>query len=78
MFESHTYLITADHYSDSIDVDEVENTLGSTTVTKTEAHFARHGVPETLLTDNGPQFITTEFEALCGKYQIQHIISLPY
>lgn len=78
MFESHTYLITTDRYSDFIEVDEVENTLASIIVTITEAHFARHGVPETILTDYGPQFIATEFKALCGKYQIQHITSSPY
>ena len=78
MFESHTYLITTDHYSDFIEVDKVKNTMASSIVTKTEAHFACHGVPETVLTDNGPQFIAAEFKALCGKYQIQHISSSPY
>ena len=34
MFESHTYLVTVDHYSDFIEVDEVENTLSSTIVAK--------------------------------------------
>jgi len=37
MVESHTYLVTIDHYSDFIEVDEVENTMSSTTVAKTEA-----------------------------------------
>ena len=78
MFESHTYFITTDHYSDFIEVDEVKNTLASTIVTKTEAHFTRHGIPETILTHNGPQFIATEFKALCEKYQIKHITSSPY
>ena len=78
MFESHTYLITTDHYIDFIEVDEVADSLANPTVTKTEAHFVRHGVPETILTDNGPQFIATEFETLCGNYQIKHITSSPY
>ena len=78
MFESHTYLITTDHYIDFIEVNKVADTLANPTVIKTEAHFTRHGVPETILTDNGPQFIATEFEALCGKYQIKHITSSPY
>ena len=78
MFESHTYLVTVDHYSDFIEVDEVENTLSSTTVAKTEAHIARHGVPEAILSDNGSQFIASEFKAFCEKYQIQHITSSPY
>ena len=39
----------SDHYSDFNEVDEVENTLSSTITAKTEAHIARHGIPETIL-----------------------------
>lgn len=77
-FESSTYLVTTDHYSDFIEVDELENTLSTTIVAKTEAHFARHGVPETILTDNGPQFIASDFERLCHRYQTNHVTSSPY
>ena len=37
-----------------------------------------HGVPETILTDNGPQFIASDFERLCQRYQTNHITSSPY
>ena len=42
------------------------------------AHIARHGVPERILTDKGPQFIASEYNELCRKYEIQHITSSPY
>ena len=77
-FESGNFLITVDHFSDFIEVDELENTLSSTITTKTEAHIARHGCPEILLTDNGPQFIASEFKGLCDRYGVQHITSSPY
>lgn len=77
-FESTNYLITVDHYSDFIEVDELDNTLSSTITVKTEAHIARHGVPEVILTDNGPQFIANEYEQFCHTYQIQHRTSSPY
>ncbi|XP_022808732.1 uncharacterized protein LOC111345717 [Stylophora pistillata] len=77
-FESSTYLATTDHYSDFIEVDELEDILSATIVAKTEAHFARHGVPETILTDNGPQFIASDFEQLCHRYQTNHVTSSPY
>ena len=59
-------------------MDELDDTLSRTIVHKTEAQFARHGVPEILLTDNGPQFIASEYEGLCNRYHIQHITSSPY
>ena len=58
-FEGINYLITVDHYSDFIEVDEVTDTLASTISAKTEAHIARHGAPEVALIDNGPQFIAS-------------------
>ena len=77
-FDSGTYLITVDHFSDFIEVDELSNTLASTIVSKTEAHIARYGVFDVLLTDNGPQFIASEFEGMCNRYGTQHITSSPY
>jgi len=52
--------------------------LSATIVAKAEVHFARHGVPETILTDNGPQFIASDFERLCQMYQTNHVMSSPY
>jgi hypothetical protein len=66
-FDSGNYLITVDHFSDFIEVDELPNTLSSTIVSKTEAHIARYGCFEVLLTDNGPQFIASEFEGMCNS-----------
>ena len=72
------YLITVDHYSDCIEVDELHDTLSSTIASKSEAHIARHGIPEIELTDNGPQFVGGEYEGQCHRYCIQHITSSPY
>ena len=44
----------------------------------TEAHFACHGVPETISTDNEPQFIASDFERLCLRYQTKHVTNSPY
>ena len=77
-FEGGNYLITVDHYSDFIEVDELHDTLSSTIASKTEAHIARHGIPEIALTDNGHQFVGGEYEGLCHRYCIQHITSSPY
>lgn len=77
-FESGNALVTVDHYSDFIEVDELDNTLASTITARTEAHIARHGVPEVILTDNGPQFTASEYEGLCQRYRIHHITSSPY
>ena len=56
-FEPGTYVVTTNHYSDYIEVDELDNTLSSTIAQKKEAQITRHGILETILSDNSPQFI---------------------
>ena len=34
--------------------------------------LAVHGLPELLITDNGPQFVTSEFESFCQARGINH------
>ena len=71
-------ILSVDHYSDSIEIDKLENTLGATVVEKSKAHFSRHGIPEILVSDNGPQFIGVDFASFCNLYDITHITSSPY
>jgi len=40
--------------------------------------FADYGIPETIVTDGGPQFKSKEFEELCGKFMINHEMSSPH
>ena len=40
--------------------------------------FATHGLPEVLITDNGTQFTSTEFEEFVRKNGIQHVQVPPY
>lgn len=39
--------------------------------------FARHGVPETLMSDNGPQFSGQAFASFAASYGFRHVTSSP-
>jgi len=39
---------------------------------------AQHGVPETIVSDNGKQFTSHEFREFCKANAISHILSPPY
>ena len=51
--------------------------MSSTVIKCSKSNFSRHGIPEILLSDNGPQFVSTDFAAFCDLYGITHITS-PY
>ena len=39
--------------------------------------FGRHGIPECLMSDNGPQFSSHEFQQFSKEYKFEHITSSP-
>jgi len=53
-WEGKWHLVTTCYYSDWVEIDVLPNTLTETVVQLTKAHFARFGIPERLITDNGP------------------------
>ena len=39
--------------------------------------FARHGIPEVVMSDNGPQYTASNFAQFADAYGFQHITSSP-
>ena len=72
-----TLLVVCDYYSNFI---EVENISKSTThgVSKAlKTMFSRYGVPNELVTDNGPQFASAEFATFAKSWGFDHATSSP-
>ncbi|MGL5707069.1 MAG: DDE-type integrase/transposase/recombinase [Aeromonas sp.] len=40
--------------------------------------FSQHGLPEIIVSDNGSQFTSSQFDAFCRQHLIEHIRSPPY
>ena len=57
-------------------------TMTSTTTSKTisvlEETFARFGIPEQLVSDNGQQLVSEEFETFLNRNSVKHICTSPY
>ena len=58
-----------DHHKKSTTTDKVIQSLKST--------FATHGVPSSIRTDNGPQFVSGEFREFLKEYGIFHRKTTP-
>lgn len=72
------YLLVIDHYSGYFELAQLTNTRNETVITNCKSQFARHGIPDTLFTDNGPQFSSSAFQQFSKEYQFQHTTSSPY
>ena len=73
-----TYLIVVDAYSKYPEVVKMPSTTSLATITALRDIFSRHGLPEILVSDNGSQFSSTEFERFCSNNGIMHRTSAPY
>ena len=60
-FENKQYLVTTDYYSNFFEVDRIYSMTSEAVIKKLKAHIARYGVPDEMVSDNGPQFAAEEF-----------------
>jgi len=77
LLDGSSYLIMVDHYSDFWEIDQLQNTLSSYVIHKMKRHFSRYGIPDTLITDNGPQFCSSLFSRFARQWSFKHVTSSP-
>jgi hypothetical protein len=67
-----------DYFSRFPEVITLTETSSSKVISSLKSMFSRYGVPETLLSDNGPQFASHEFDEFANAYEFTHITSSPH
>ena len=53
-------------------------TTAERTINILRSLFSRHGIPDQIVTDNGPQFTAEEFNKFCLGNGIKHTLTAPY
>lgn len=72
------FLILVDAYSKWPDVIPLHVISTTATITALSHVFSQFGSPQTIVTDNGPQFTSAEFDSFCKRSAIEHIYTPPY
>ena len=72
-----TLAVIVDYYSRYFEVGVFGSTVTSKIVSFLTSTFARFGIPYSLRTDNGPQFISEEFQNFVQANGIEHYTSTP-
>jgi len=72
------FFILVDAYSKWLEVIPMSSATSNATMEVLSSVFAMHGLPKFLVTDNGPQFISTDFRSFLENNGIRHLRSPPY
>lgn len=67
------FIVLIDYYSKWPEVQAVSSVTSSTVINFLKDVFAREGSPCELVTDNGVQFVSREFQAFLREYGIKHL-----
>ena len=76
MFGDREYLITVDYLSGFFEIDRLPSKRVSDIIYCLKQQFARHGLPNELVSDNSP-FNSSEFARFASLYEFRHTTSSP-
>ena len=77
-FLSKTFFIMIDVHSKWIEAVSVPSTSSNAAIEELRTVFAKFGIPETIVTDNGTGFMSQEFKMFVKKNSIKHVTSAPF
>ena len=73
MWEGQDFLITVDYYSKYFEVQKLPSTKASTIIAKLKSIFARHGSPETVISDNAAMYTCELFSDFAREWNFTHV-----
>ena len=77
-FEGKMILIIVDAHSKWIEAICTPGSTFTVVIDELRTLLAQFGLPETIVTDNGPCFVSSEFETFLVRNGIKHLTSAPY
>ena len=76
-WKKRVYLLLVDYYSRYIEIALLNSPTAAEVIAHMKSIFARHGIPELVVSDNGPQYSCEAFSEFASEYQFQHVTSSP-
>ena len=77
-FKGRMFFVLVDAHSKWPEVVEMKSTTAEKTIEVMITLFGSYGIPEQVVSDNGPQFTSEEFAEFMRRNCIKHIRSTPY
>ena len=77
-FMNRNFLLAVDAFLKWPEIIEMTSTTAANAIKVLQDMFASYGLPEQLVSDNGPQFVSSEFCEFCKSNRIKHYRVAPY
>ena len=71
------YLLVVDYYSRWIEVAWLQKPTAAEVINHTCSIYARHGIPEIVVSDNGSQYSADLYATFAREYGFKHVLSSP-
>ena len=71
------YLLVVDYFSRYPEVLQLTSTTSMSVISALKSVFSRHGIPEIVRSDIGPQYSSAEFMSFASSYGFHHLTSSP-
>ena len=75
-WKSASFLVTINYHSCFFEIEKLPMTSSSAVITKLKAHFAQHGIPSQLMSDNRPQFTSREFTNFAKMWGVKKVVQI--
>lgn len=76
-FNGKDYLLVIDYYSNFPEIALLTSITANNMITHVKSIFSRHGIPETVISDNGPCYNCKEWQNFAREYGFKHVTSSP-
>lgn len=77
-FKGANYLLVVDYFSRYPEIVKLTNTTSQNIIDALKNIFSRYGIPEIVMSDNGPQYSSQEFADFAKNYDFHHKTSSPH
>ena len=75
--EGKVYLIVVDYYSRWFEIRRLKDQSSARVISVLKELFSTHGIPDIIVSDNGPQFSSDAFRLFTTEYDFVHVTSSP-
>ena len=77
-FLNSMFFIIVDSHTKWVEGFQAPSTSSTITIQCLQTTFARFGLPQTIVSDNGSSFTSTEFQQFVKANGINHVVTAPY